>query len=1088
MTAYSADKVLGSLKDFQRASVEHAFRRLYVDGDSTRRFLIADETGLGKTMVAKGLIAKTIERLQHDDSIKRIDIVYVCSNADIAEQNLRKLRAAFEASGGDSVNTSATRLTMLVSQPDLLVSSSPKGTKPVTFVSFTPATSFDFGWQTGKASERAVLYWLLSAHLELGRAEKTALKRILQGTASMNGFERALAYAPGAGGGECWEPSIQKQFYRGLAKSGVHNALTSLIEQVRGRPSLTREQDKLARELTGGLRRLLARASVSALTPDLVILDEFQRFKELLADPSTSEVAELSQSLFTQPDARVVLLSATPYKPFTLAEEKQDGDDHYKDLFDTLAFLAQGKAEVVEEIRDGLAAYRKGALSGAVAAEPRQRLESSLLKLLSRVERSTVRPELTREQAGDVESDDIVGYAHLHKLASAVKAPLSVEYWKSAPYFINFLSGYKVGEKVREALKDPAQRASLKQTIEKTQRIRKKQVDDRQPIEWGNARLRQLASETVEKGWWKLLWVPASLPYYAFGGPFAEESVKGLTKRLVFSSWIAAPSAIASLLSYNVECQLVSKSAGRSDDAQAARLRYRVKGRTAGSMTTLALFWPMPALAEATDPLAAARTQPSEPLSLEALESWGSRQVEALGITNGTSRTSASSAWYWSAAVGADARTDIGLAIVQADEASLADALTGVQDTEEGTLPRGGDEDQLAEAATEAPDGKGESEVQDATRAHIAEAKLALWGKALDSERPADLVQVVGLLGVASPANVAWRALRRLAEDSPGVTPLGLWQAAALLASGFRALFNRPEVMGLLDELGRANPDDYWKSVLSYCRDGNLQAVVDEYLHHLAEGEGIRPTTDEKLRELATRARDAIALRAVTYSAVNADDLEAPLRFPGRFALRYGGLRQSQEDLRLPEVRAAFNSPFWPFVLATTSIGQEGVDFHWWCHAIVHWNLPSNPVDFEQREGRVNRFMGHAIRRNVAAAHRADVLSGDGEPNVWKALFDAAVEARESGQGDMHPFWHYPGEAVIERSVMGFPMSRDLPAWQRLKDLVALYRLAYGQPRQEDMLDLLQRRGVTDAEAASIQLRLVPPMPATGESDATPAS
>ena len=38
------------------------------------------------------------------------------------------------------------------------------------------------------------------------------------------------------------------------------------------------------------------------------------------------------------------------------------------------------------------------------------------------------------------------------------------------------------------------------------------------------------------------------------------------------------------------------------------------------------------------------------------------------------------------------------------------------------------------------------------------------------------------------------------------------------------------------------------------------------------------------------------------------------------------------------------NSPFWPFVLATTSVGQEGLDFQQYCHAVVHWNLPSNPV------------------------------------------------------------------------------------------------------------------------------------------------
>nr|WP_270246095.1 helicase-related protein [Coprococcus sp. AM11-30B] len=43
-----------------------------------------------------------------------------------------------------------------------------------------------------------------------------------------------------------------------------------------------------------------------------------------------------------------------------------------------------------------------------------------------------------------------------------------------------------------------------------------------------------------------------------------------------------------------------------------------------------------------------------------------------------------------------------------------------------------------------------------------------------------------------------------------------------------------------------------------------------------------------------------------------------------------------------------------PFVLATTSIGQEGLDFHNYCCVIMHWNLPSNPIDLEQREGRKN--------------------------------------------------------------------------------------------------------------------------------------
>ena len=96
-----------------------------------------------------------------------------------------------------------------------------------------------------------------------------------------------------------------------------------------------------------------------------------------------------------------------------------------------------------------------------------------------------------------------------------------------------------------------------------------------------------------------------------------------------------------------------------------------------------------------------------------------------------------------------------------------------------------------------------------------------------------------------------------------------------------------------------------------------------------------------------------------------------------RFAARFG-VEENPEDgtepTRSDAIRSAFNSPFWPFVLASTSVGQEGLDFHLYCHAVVHWNLPSNPVDLEQREGRVHRYKGHAVRKNLATVHGGEAL------------------------------------------------------------------------------------------------------------------
>lgn len=80
MTAYDAAPHLRDLTAFQRRSVDHVFDQFYGPAQA-QRFLVADETGLGKTRVAQGVIAKAIEHLQNVDSVKRIDVVYVCATS-----------------------------------------------------------------------------------------------------------------------------------------------------------------------------------------------------------------------------------------------------------------------------------------------------------------------------------------------------------------------------------------------------------------------------------------------------------------------------------------------------------------------------------------------------------------------------------------------------------------------------------------------------------------------------------------------------------------------------------------------------------------------------------------------------------------------------------------------------------------------------------------------------------------------------------------------------------------------------------------------------------------------------------------------
>ncbi len=1061
MTLKTREGPAGALSDFQRATAAHAFRRLYRDRDSSRRFLVADETGLGKTHVAQEVIALTRENLEQVDRVRRIDVVYVCSNADIAAQNIRKLNVT------DSESPSfATRLSLLITQPDVLKPTTGGKGKPATFVAFTPATSFQFGWQMGTAAERAVLYMLLRSHLGLRGARATAAQRIFQGfVASRDRFVKSYVAHVRA---ERFESSIRRTFLEEFDRSCERVSLFALIDEVVGRRALTAGQHKAARRIVGSLRRMLARAAVHALEPDLVILDEFQRFRDLLDVKTGGEAAELANALFTQSDARVLLLSATPYKPFTYAEEAAEGGGHYKDFLKTLGFLANSPSPV-DNLRADLDALRQAALSGEPTAAIRDRVQTQLRKWIARTERPTDARHVTTLAPTTgrfgVRADDYLGYVALRRVANAVRAPLSVEYWKSAPYFLNFLTGYRVGEHVRDAMKDPDRRAGLMPMFRGAQRIARPSVQRFRRVKWANARMRALAEETLEPGWWQLLWMPPSLPYHRLGGPYESIDSTAITKKLIFSSWVAAPSAIASLLSYEVQRRIFTRARGseieNSPAARAAisrRLDYRMDEERPASMSALALFWPQPALASCTDPLDAARDHAESP-SVERLLEWAQERVHVVVGPAGNTGSTASAIWHWYAPIHAERDGSLASALLATHRSTLTEALAGAS------------ADHPAEAVPRALD------------AHVAQALTALGSENPESERPADLLTTSALLGLGAPGNIAWRALNRLKRADDGVTELGQWRAASILASGLRSVFARPVSILLLDSLyagsGATRDDDgiYWRRVARYCIDGGLQAVLDEYIHHLAGEAGINTTTDEGLISLAATARRAIAVRESVYRATDIDNFDSEgIAFPSRYAMRFGSARQSQDEARLPEVRAAFNSPFWPFVLATTSVGQEGIDFHWWCHSVIHWDLPGNPVDFEQREGRVDRYKGHAIRKNVAAAHRSAALAPDVR-DPWTEVFDAASADSDPDLGGLSPCWIYPGDARLQRRIMALTLSLDEHRWARLQESLALYRLAFGQPRQEDMLAALQRRGIAGNpdRIAEMRIDLRPP-------------
>ena len=112
-------------------------------------------------------------------------------------------------------------------------------------------------------------------------------------------------------------------------------------------------QEAAARAAVKALRASLASAVLEKLAPDLIILDEFQRFHNLLR-PSTnldgrSAAPHLLENWFfgTGYQSRVplLLLSATPYRLYSGPNEDPAGTKHLKEFFAIMRFLRAVKAD-----------------------------------------------------------------------------------------------------------------------------------------------------------------------------------------------------------------------------------------------------------------------------------------------------------------------------------------------------------------------------------------------------------------------------------------------------------------------------------------------------------------------------------------------------------------------------------------------------------------------------------------------------------------------------------------------------------------------------------------------------------------------
>lgn len=1056
-------KTMCGLKDFQRATVE---RIDYLFRHGQNRVLVADEVGMGKTLIARGAIVKTARlRLEAGDDL--LKVVYICSNTGIANQNIQKLKVS---STSKVEKVSDTRLSMLHLKIAEQESKQRIREGGIQLIPLTPGTSFQMTSGGGTVNERALMFAILSRMPELAKY-KTELEQFL-----IYGAEVA------------WSNKTKNQYENQVAdlETKTNGAYpTSVICQIRQydreQPTLAALMEHLAKRRSGtspyrdvaqlnALRVMFARISTGMLNPDLVILDEFQRFKFLLDANQMSEAGILAQKFLGGGDTKVLLLSATPYKLYSTLEEIDEAktDEHYAEFFRVMDFLFDGHTKEFHRIwSDYSLALHEIHMQGTTLLQIKNAAEDAMYAGVCRTERISVMDSGDYTDDSSVKESlaitelDIASYLDAGNLlkTAEISYAFPTDYVKSCPYLLSFMRNYKVKQEIEKYFKrNPARIERAKSEL---LWIDPNRVNTYQKLPATNARLEKLKEVAFEGNSELYLWVPPSKPYYVLQG--AYRGSQNFSKILVFSAWEMVPRMIGAMLSYEAERRTVGRLGKQNRGIEGKNLHYNAKyrypyprlqfslsGGEPQRMSLFCLLYPSAALAAIYDPISTMNAR----LSLSEIERQIKRmlrgKLKLLKQFQKTATGPEDTRWYYLAPMLLD-----GPEYTAAWIDGLVTSMQRDDDEVENTIfsDRG----------------------NKAFTAHVERLKyyLNIKNPPRLGKMPEDLLSTLTDMALASPAVCIYRANG------------GNASRATSLANLFLRYFNTTESTAIVElaanqyHAKKADDNSHWQDVLLYCKDGCFQAMFDEYLHMVRESVSL---SDENTRD--DRIQNAMLNDLRIHTASYEVDTFCSFRHRIQGERKRNVMRahyavgfvtdgdDKQKADRKSNIRGAFNSPLRPFVLASTSIGQEGLDFHHYCRKIVHWNLPANPIDLEQREGRINRFKCLAIRQNVAQKYGYIPFQSD----IWSEMFATAQAEKKPGQSDLVPFWCFgDGQTVkIERIVPMYPMSRDGVSYERLIKILSLYRITLGQARQEELLEYLFKESDNPEQLKKLFLNLSP--------------
>ena len=590
-------------KPFQSATIDAAIRAFRARTGS-RRFLVADEVGLGKTIVASGII----ERMSARRSTP-IRVFYVCSNLAIATQNLARLVSFLP-------DTERNCAIAKVDRPSLMPTREPPAHGAVQVFSLTPDTALPSRRRRrreGRVEERALGLALLNELLPETIPGLYRALRVNVGSQRFSGWVRH--YRSAIRNGNIADRSFRSAFRKALRielrlEPGQH-----LPPRIR---ALLNPRDRL--QLVAAVRSALAIAALEQVRPDLVIFDEFQRFRDLLEEsPDTQDEAQGETDTPATGDADasrvlrairgdgmdhrpgLLLLSATPYAPYRGRREGAAYATAATDFFVLVEFLyggGQKGRKASQRAKSLFETVGEELRKGAPLSDRAQSARADLTALLTRVMSRTERPRKAIDDGTQNGSDgvceapllpaDISIFRHLTECLRSDDHGWAVPLWQSVPLPMQTLgSRYQAW---RNSQPIPA-RPEIVLTPDARRHLRTTGP-------WPHPRLRALLEEMPLQQL-ALPWVAPSLPWWSLGEAWKNDKRMPVIdgKLLVFSRFRAVPVALSGLVSYALEARLLGQRRSRSSLVYEEVTSQKLLSADTDRPALFALFHPSPALA-----------------------------------------------------------------------------------------------------------------------------------------------------------------------------------------------------------------------------------------------------------------------------------------------------------------------------------------------------------------------------------------------------------------------------------------------------------------------------------------------------------